>query len=273
MQKFTVFTIILTIVVIVVVTEMVANRYLEVDSESSIGLELPLPKSLDLSKTLTTDVLGSDGSGLDNRLGADVEVIAVEEEPVVRVEDEPIERLPSDGLPIDGVPVQISPTESASGLPDFEDANPIAYTPNAFLREEQIRSAGFINAYLEDEEAGGLLFKTIQVDDIYDTKVSKYVIRTEDTLMAKVYVFEVGIDNTITEVYEVLKARASNSLDAAINETNEYGAASFYMNDLRRSGSVFLTARIGAFIYAFSYPKEYHSQVKNLIQLIEWELG
>jgi hypothetical protein len=43
------------------------------------------------------------------------------------------------------------------------------------------------------------------------------------------------------------------------------------MNDTKRPGTAFLTVKLGNLIYGFSYPKEYHPQVKNLIKLLEWE--
>ncbi len=111
------------------------------------------------------------------------------------------------------------------------------------------------------------------INDLHDVEIEKSLIRTKEELFAKVYIFKAGIESDINEVYQLIKLRSSEGLNVNINETDQYGAGSFYLNDPSRSNTAFLTVRIGAVIYAFSYPKDYHAQIKNLIQLIEWELG
>ena len=90
---------------------------------------------------------------------------------------------------------------------------------------------------------------------------------------AKAYVFKIGYKTEIGEIYNFLKERVNEAVNMYVNETNQFGTNSFYMNDDKRPETAFLTTRIGGLLYAFSYPKEYHSQVKNLIKLIEWDLG
>lgn len=295
MQKFTIFTIILTIVIIVVVSEIVVNEYLpSLRGSGSASLELTLPESLDLSKTIRTN---SADAGLNNHLGSDVGATSVlgsesgaESDPepafVLRTTSVP-EILPEISEAVQPViqPV-VQPNEylpvyetvyendsTSSGLEDFEDENFVSASNNVYIREEQIKSAGFIGAYLEKEPHGGHLYKTIFIDDLRDVEIDKTVVRTKDALLAKVYVFKAGINSNINELYQLIKMRASEGLGIDVNETNEFGIASFYLNDANRSGTTFLTVRIAGYIYGFSYPKEYHSQIKNLIQLIEWELG
>lgn len=275
MKKFTVFTLILTIIIIVVVSEIIVNEYLpNLTEESTADLDLTLPTSLDLAKTVKTDVVSA---GLNNKLGADLgdtNLTDTGEEYTDEYTDEFSEFLSeptADSEPT--MPLAPAANPNPSGLADFEDENFAAYSTNVYLRDEQIKSAGFVGAYLENEQYDGYLFKSIPTNDLSDTEITKSLIRTADELLAKVYIFKIGIDNDINDVYQLLKMRASEGLNIEINETDDFGNNSFYMNDSRRSNTAFLTTRIGAFIYAFSYPKEYHSQVKNLIQLISWELG
>ena len=149
----------------------------------------------------------------------------------------------------------------------------MAPSVSVYLRDEQLKSAGFASAYLEKQAFDGYLFKNILINDLHDVEIEKSVIRTKEELFAKIYIFKAGIDSDINEVYQLIKLRSSKGLNVNVNETNQYGTGSFYLNDPSRSNTAFLTVRIGAVIYAFSYPKEYHAQMKNLIQLIEWELG
>lgn len=295
MKKFTVFTVILTIIIVVVASEILVDEYLpSLDTSEGEGLTFNLPESLDVSSSGQTNVLESD-SGLNNRLGGsdslinatgditDSEILPSENSESLFNLDElgnlPTE-LQSDELPvIEGASSDFLSTTSAApdstnptGLKDFEDASYTAMPANVYLRDEQIKSAGFVGGYIEKEANDGYLYKNIYLEDIQDIEVEKNLIRTEDEMLARVYILKAGLDNNINEVYQLLKIRASESLDVQVNETNEFGLASFFMNDSKRSNTAFLTVRIGTFIYGFSYPKDYHSQVKNLVQLLEWEL-
>jgi len=104
-----------------------------------------------------------------------------------------------------------------------------------------------------------------------DLDVKKYVIRTKTAFLAKIYVLKAGPSSTIEDVYNVLKTRAAEGLDTEINETNDFGENSFYMNDSRRTNTAFLTIKMRGLIFGFSYPKEYHTQIKNLVSLLQLE--
>ena len=62
MQKFTIFTIMLTIIIIVIVSEIVVNEYLpSIDEDgNSENYSLNLPESLDTTKGIQTNILGAD---------------------------------------------------------------------------------------------------------------------------------------------------------------------------------------------------------------------
>lgn len=285
MQKFTVFTVVLSIVVIVIVTDMVVNNYLpemtgkDIVSELTAG-KFTLPESLDVSKATQTNVLGADETSSEatnsNHLGFDlVEKNAISEtetEFEFKTESDP-ENIPADNP----VPrktdneIPVTSISSSTSSIDFEDNDFTITTKNIYLRDEQLKSAGFVSAYLEEEQHDGSLYKTIYTDDLYDVAVKKFIIKSDDAMFAKVYIIKTGPSSTTPEVYQVLRIRGSEGLELEINETNEFGDGSFYMNDSRRPQTAFLTVKLGNLIYGFSYPKEYHSQVKNLVKLLEWE--
>jgi hypothetical protein len=353
MQKFTVFTVILSIVVIIAVADLVVNNYLPGLDSASISSEianseLTLPDSIDTSKAMQTSVIGSDELAGDAvgenettdqtyRLGFDLQKNGSTvndpetiETPVSRTTPTVEDLIPAttvmtdlksavtdatsaitdttsaitdaaskkladieETTPIPRVtPVTPTTTDSfdlkpagpalpailATATPttttskDFEDSNFVAFTTNAVLRDEQIKSAGFVGAYLQDEAYDGSLYKTIYTSDLYDVTVKKTTIATKDALLAKIYVIKIGPNSNIDDVYKVLKVRGAEGLDSEINETNGFGSGSFYMNDARRQNTAFLTVKIGSSIYGFSYPKEYHLQIANLIKLLEWEV-
>lgn len=272
MRRFTVFTVLLTVVIVVVLAEMLVNDYLPKFRKDAVGTEngmtLDLPNDIDLS------------GGQANVLGSDVDFSKIPDSnyPDIEYEEVTLDIDSDDLLDISDdalleIPADITPTYVAteSDVSDFEDENFVTFSANVFIREDMIKSAGFADAYLESEPHNGYLYKTIYLDDLPDVEVTKYAIRDEESLFAKVYVFQVGGLSSVSEIYEVLKIRATEALDVVVNENNEFGDESFYMNDNRRQGVAFLTVRFGAVLYGFSYPKDYHSQIKNLATLIDYE--
>lgn len=264
MRKFTIFTVILTVIIVVVLAEIFAEEYLpqlSADSEVSTEGQPPLPESLDLSKVAQTNVFGA-----TEPLTPPVESIA---------ETVP---LPG-GISVEEVSLNNGDEGFGSGfetpqqesISDFEDENYATPSSNVYLRDDQVKSAGFIGAYLQTSAHNGFLFKTIYIDDLKDVKAEKYDIRTAESLLAKVYVFKIGTLMTLDDVYNTLKQRASEGLNIEVNENNEFGSGSFYLNDAKRQDVAFLTTKIGSMVYAFSYPKEYHQQVKNLVSLLDLE--
>ncbi|MBL4694564.1 hypothetical protein JKY72_04315 [Candidatus Gracilibacteria bacterium] len=263
MRKFTIFTVILAVIIFVVASEVAVEKYLPSVSFEDNALEVKLPDSLDLSKIIETNIFGSD---LTNRLGDEVSG-----NEIVDLSELEFDEISLDEV-MDAAP-DIAFSSGTSELEDFEDENFVARpVGNVFLREEQVQSAGFVEAYIEEEAHDGMIYKSIFIDDLFDTKMTKYVVRTEASLLAKVYVMETGINTEVDNLFEVLKVRASEGLEIEVNDTNDFGASSFYMNDSRRPSTAFLTVRIGPLIYGFSYPKAHHTQIKNLVTLIDWEI-
>lgn len=272
MRKFTVFTVILTIIIVIVVGEMVVDKYLpslKAKMENFELSDISLPEDLDLSKVIETNLLGSDVdySKIPSELlpGGEVTELGASSEDLQTGFGSGFANI-TPTLP------EYKPDSGGNGeYLDFEDENFVSFSQNTYLREDMVLSAGFVSAYIEDEPHNGFLYKTIYVDDLQDVKVSKYLIRTNEALLVKVYVFDIGPSSGVTEVYEVLKVRGSEGLDVEINETSDFGDDSFFLNDARRADVAFLTVRFGALIYSFSYPKSYHPQVKNLVKLIDME--
>lgn len=305
MRKFTIFTVILTVIILVVVAELVVTEYLpkfRKDIPTTEVSSLALPEDLDLSKVIETNILGADidyskipaeeGEQLveekinlsdsfdEDNIDNDSFGTVFENEPnfdtniPLLIPDDEFLIIPDDNSSfpeIEGsgsVPVYQA---NASEPGDFEDNGYTSLNQSALIREDMIASAGFVGANLEQEPHNGFLYKTIYIDDLNDINMDKYVVKKEDSMLLKVYVFNIGALNSVSEVYELMKLRGSEGFDIEIVETSEYGDAAFYMNDAKRSGVAFLTVRFGGLIYGFSYPKNYHPQVKNLITLIDME--
>lgn len=267
----------MTVVVAVVVAEIVVNDYLP-SSEGAVvdvsdEVSFDLPDSLDLQKSMQTSVLGAVGGDLPplDRGNAEKVETPVVEKPVEAPAEVGYERVPLGSIQYEAeIPKETNNT-GTSGVKDFEDENYSNFQKNIYIRADQVQSAGFVNAQVEQEEHNGFLFKTVYIDDLYDVEMDKYAVKNSDEMLAKVYVFKVGPMSSVDDVYEILKVRGSEGLEVEINETNEFADGSFYINDSRRLNVAFLTVRIGSLIYSVSFPKEYYSQVSNLIKLLDME--
>ena len=256
----------------VVAAEMFVNEYLpEVQGGTENANDdggYNLPNELDISAAINANVLGADEfTNVPNEIVREV----VEETPVGTGFDS--NSLDTFVFENDGF---LEPTGELSGgslgdstfdLEDFSSSYDHAAT-KVYLTNEQIQNSGFTGAYLEPEDFDGFLYKTVTVGDLYGINVDKYSITNGQQSYAKVYVIRPQDIGTVGELYSVLKVRASEGLEVEVNETNTFGDASFYMNDLRRQHVAFLTVRMGATMYGFAYAKDYHLQVQNLVKLL-----
>jgi len=275
MKKFTVFTVLLTIVIVVVAAETFVNKYLPAVSEDSAVVQgqeqtgYNLPSELDLSAAMQSNVLGADSAGeaTDGVVGG-----STGESAGSGVQSGSLDFLTELEIPtLDGASGEASSSASGSGVFDIEDFSSSyehAEGQGEYLRNDQIVNSGFVGAYMTEEGPDGLLYKSINIGDLVGVSSKKYSITNGTTTFAKVYVVIVDNPLQVGGVYDVLKVRAAEGVDIEINETNQFGSASFYMNDLRRDSVAFLTVRVGSRIYGFSYPKQYHPQIKNLVSIL-----
>jgi len=256
MQKFTIFTVLLTIVVVVVAAEAFVNKYLPALNEDSTVAVLEeqdgynLPSELDLAGAMQSNVLGAD-------------------EPKKTVsKDDGFDFLNLDFDGATDAELTDSSGSSSFDIEDFSSSYEHVDDQVSYIRNDQVVNSGFVGAYLTEEEPDGMLYKSVGIADLVGVSSKKYSITNGTTTYVKVYVVIVDDPLQVGSVYGVLKARAAEGVDIEINETNEFGNASFYMNDTRRDSVAFLTVRVSSQIYGFSYPKQYHPQVKNLVSIL-----
>lgn len=266
MQKFTVFTVIFTVLVVVVAAETFVNKYLPSLSDDGAGAEAtdeyPLPDELDLSASIQSNVLGATDVGgtdventVDVTAGTSVGTTLAETSLVVPETSE--EFLPTDFLE--------TPDGIYSDIEDFSGAETSVAPTNAYLTLDHVTKSGFVGAAIVPETFDGFLYKTINIGDLYGIKAEKNSIKNDSSSFAKIYVVIPDDPKNADEIYRVIKTRAAEGLEIEINETNDYGVASFFMNDSRRPNVAFLTVRINSLIYGLSYPKQYHPQIKALV--------
>jgi len=281
MQKFTVFTIIFTVIVVVVAAEAFVNKYLPSLSDETAGTEAtdayPLPDELDLSAAIQSNVIGAGdvgggqggvvgegGNGGQNGAagGSGSGTSGTGSLPQNSPEFSEDYFLPE--KPLEPTFLE-TPDGIYSDIEDFSTTETATIPTNVYLNSDYVSKSGFVDASLETETFDGFLYKTVNVGNLYGVKSEKYSIKNASTSFAKIYVVIADDPANIDEIYRVIKTRAAEGLEIEINETNDYGMASFFMNDLRRPNVAFLTVKINSLVYGFSYPKQYHPQIKALV--------
>lgn len=270
MQKFTAFTAILTVIVVIVVAEILVSEYFpslkSMEGNQTVGEQIKLPDGINIGDAVTVDsfndVLDSQASRFNNVLGEDSEGnVSINTSNLLG------------GNIFNSELDNSSENTKSESSSDFEDDNFTSTFKSVKLRDDQLKSAGFLNAYFQVDEVDGYLFKNISIANITDLAYDKFLARNDNSILLKVYVFDIGVNGSATDKYLELKNLVDINSSVEMNETNKFGDNSFYMNDRTRENVAFLTVRISNNLFAFSYPKEYHNQVVNFIQILSYELG
>lgn len=155
-----------------------------------------------------------------------------------------------------------------------------AATPENFLvknvSSELLMKAGFNNVVVKPRPFNGRLFDRFDLDMLsYLNIVEKSVIQIIDgneTEVLRVYEFDFSDDAGAQEIYDFLKAKIKDELGVTINETNQFGLSSFYVNFNSNSEKAFLVVKTRTNVYALSYPKakinniNYFDLVSNLLK-------
>jgi hypothetical protein len=142
-------------------------------------------------------------------------------------------------------------------------------SPFATISQEKLEKAGFLKPKFDLTLFKGILFNSIDIKEYRDDEHLTYKIFENNE--------EAGIINELTfpteeissEVYASIREKIKNEKNFKINETNQYGDASFFANSAVEKNFVFLVVKIGKRLYTLQYPAKNHNKMKNLINLIQ----
>ncbi len=228
MHKFTLFTIGLSVIVILVVAEVVVNDY-----------------------------LGEDFAEKDQAIQAEV----VEEELMVEAAGETEEQGPSvvdsevRGDEGDS-PELSSPLAEATAEPAGPEA------PQGTLTPELLASIGVLEPKVETVAFNGLVFGLFDVQEEF----SGFTVLEESLFDGSNFIgviYEIATENELQTfgAYETLRQKAQGSSLGTVNENNNYGEASFYFNHATKTSTVFLVVQKTGHVYAMQYSPSYHGSV------------
>ncbi len=136
-----------------------------------------------------------------------------------------------------------------------------------------LQEAGFADMVLQKTPFNGIVFGALDLRDFKSVPVVSYnLLANNRETQAVIYEFQAGSRMLAAEVYGLLKEKAGSNSNLAVNETNQFGGNSFYINFLEQNeataGKAFLVVKANDYVYALTYLREYHPLIKQLITLL-----
>lgn len=234
MQKFTVFSALLSLSIILIIGDVVSHDYL---SEKKVNL----PEEAAPETTLDSEVLEES----EDAEVEDIEIDESAEETETPEEPEPIEE-----------DVDLS-SESTS----LEVLVP-------HLSEALMLEAGFFDPTLKDTIYSGYVFQFLPFSDP-SAFVYQWNLFDGETYIGSIYEIKYPNETASFQGYLSLRETGASRTDTgSVNEVNNYKDASFYYNHTTKTQTVHLVVRSGDTVYGFEYPHRNHETMKKLFELI-----
>lgn len=137
------------------------------------------------------------------------------------------------------------------------------------LTDDDIHGIGFTTMHLERVSAEGLLYQLLDVNDMVSVSKARFHLTDGKNVYGVLNEFLFSNEQRAQDFYTTLKTKAQAFIpEVKINETNDFGARSFFMNDGKRLGTAFLTFQSGQRVFGLSYPKASHEFFKKLVALL-----
>lgn len=259
MHKFTIFTILLSVCVVLIVADLVLHDYWGEDFASqNAATEQTIPDETTLDETTPNEITGdssttpvTDGttatpnSSTDSTLATDPELYGDEED-----------------NPTDIGTVTPNDSGETTTVVDETALNPT-------LTQALTADLSLIEPILETESYTGLIYGFWDLSaSLNGSIILRHKLFDGTTFLGSIYEIQGATEVDLFSLYEALRTLARTSDTGTINENNAYGEASFYFNHSVKTNTVFLTVRTQNAVYAFEYAPSAHVQMKKLISLL-----
>lgn len=244
MQKFTVFTIIFSVIIITIVAELVVQDYLE--------KVYPPASSLQASATQDDEF---EFFYPDQELPEEEEAESDEEEEsdtsnkVLEILEENRSEIPEEGketeeeTPRESAPEELSTNISArvqTLLPALSIPN-VEYKPGTF---------------------NGRLFNLVTTEDLAIKEATYGFFEVDADIIGSFYEFETKNTLIAESTYEKLIEKFDEFPEIEINQTNQFGDQSFYINHSVKVNEVFVVIQKDNYVYSFAYQNQFHEVFK-----------
>ena len=146
---------------------------------------------------------------------------------------------------------------------------------NLGINSQLLTKSGLSNFIIKPRPFDGILFDEFEVSmlsylDILDKRIVQIKDGNEREVL-RVYQFNFEDTDGVQEIYNFLKADLKDELGVTLNETNQFGMGSFFINLEPSKDIAFLVVKTKTNVYALSYPKanedgnDYFSLVSKLL--------
>lgn len=251
MQKFTIFSILLSLTVIFTIGDLVAHNYLGVDEEDIF----------EAVEGATSLFMLPDGEVVVAESAVEAREIALKEEAEQgnRMAYIPLEEI---------VELEVM-NENEETEPIAEEYFDILTMIEPSLSTASFSNIGFKSPTLKETVFYGLIFQMISFSDQGDAFVHQWNLFDGQQFIGGVYEINYPSTTAALQGYITLRERAAQLPDEGeMNEVNNYGDANFYFNHAVKTKTVHAVIRKDATIYAFEYAYVYHDQMKQLLESI-----
>lgn len=169
-------------------------------------------------------------------------------------------------------------TESAEGS-ESADSDEMAYIHltedstisllTASISEDAFTVGGFFDPILKDTIFSGYVFNFLKFSDQVEPFVYQWNLFDGEEFVGAIYEMRYPTATGSFQGYLTLRERAEDLSDlGAMNEVNLYGDSSFYFNHITKTKTVHMVMRRGADVYAFEYAYAHHDKMKKVFELL-----
>lgn len=253
MQKFTIFTIIFSTLVITIIGELVVQDYLQ---------KVYNPSSLQ------ANALGA-GDIQDYVAPFDAASDQTEEQSSVAELTARLQELANNTNPDSTKEDSSQETDADSVRPNSREELINANSEQPFERIESLLPALQIEGLaLSKDSYNQRLFQLIDTSSLDFVSTEYAVLNQNDQAVGSAYEFELRTAVDAENAFDEIRILANSFPSIDTNQTNQFGERSYYINHLVKVGEVFLVIQDQNKIFAFAYKKEFHEKFKTFFGVV-----
>lgn len=246
MGKTNLLTLFITVIVVVVAAELLVNDYTsgeDLQKKMDASVDTVAPAGTDPDMTGETTLLNFASESLAPKSTADLSASVINAEP--------------------------APGEAVVAEGPKKDGKVIEETDKAVITFALIGRVGFHNIVLQRVPFNGIMFEKVDMRDFASVPIIRQnLLQNNREQVAEFYEMHSESQLLANEIYLLIREKALTAIEAGVNETNDFGSGSFYINYSNRPDNAFLIVKVRESVYAFVYKKELHSFIKSLIPLL-----
>lgn len=251
MQKFTIFTVIISTIVITVIAELVIQDYLQKLYNPGTALQANTLGQTAYVAPFKNNTQEASDSNLD--------------ELKQRLQDLAQKNTPDTNTDSDAVTDTAESELRPSSRQEILNNNAII----PFERVESLLPALQIPDLKIDKQAyNKRLFQLIDTSSINFAAESFGLILSRQDTIGSTYEFSLLTSVDAENAFDEIRILANSFPNIDTNQTNQFGDRSFYINHLVKVGEVFLVVQQENQIFAFAYKKEYHETFKTFFGVL-----